>query len=59
MITNEQKKQLKVKLFADVRRYTDEATVKSQNGQESTLEMFLIKMTLENIEKIDEIPNEN
>ena len=58
MISVEQKKQLKVKLLADVRKLTEDAIVKSQNGQDTELEVFLIKMTLKNMEEIELIPNE-
>lgn len=58
-MTAEQKKMVKMKLLLDVKRYSEEAAGKTQQGQETDVEMFMIDMTLENIKKLDaQFPNE-
>ena len=57
-MTAEQKKQIKRKLLLDVKNYAEQSAAKSEANQEIDVEMFMIKMTLDNIEKLDQYPNE-
>ena len=57
-MTAEQKRVIKTELFLEVKKYTDKAIQKAQQGQETESEMFMVKMYLENIEKLDQFPNE-
>ena len=58
-MTVEQKRSIKTKLLLDVKRYSEEAAQKTQQGQETDAEMFMIKLVLSNIETVDtQFPNE-
>ena len=57
-MTAEQKRVIKTELFLEVKKYTDKAIQKAQQGQETESEMFMVKMYLENIDKLDQFPNE-